>query len=507
MPSTVSFDWLKERSAGVLLHPSSLPGPHAMGTLGTAAYAFIDFLKDSGLEFWQMLPVGPTGYGDSPYQSLSIFAGNPYLIDLHPLLENGLLQADELNCLTDIPPEHVDFGKLYRIKRPLLKLAHRRFCEQGRAYLPNYGLFETFKSENSHWLDTWCGYMALKESFNGAFWGDWPEECRTLEAARSASQWSNTAEARDALAFMQYLFFGQWHQLRAYAKRAGIRIIGDVPIFVALDSADVWAEPHLFEMQQAGQPDFVAGVPPDYFSETGQLWGNPLYDWKTMQQDNYAWWTRRLSAAMDLFDVVRLDHFRGFYDYWRIPAYAKDARQGAWAKGPAKKLFAAIKKALPECHLIAEDLGEINAGVRDLRDSLALPGMAILHFAFGGDADNLYLPHNLVANQVIYPGTHDNDTSVGWYATAGPATQDHIRRYLRVDGSDIAWDMIRMAWRSVSRLVIVQAQDLLALDGQRRMNTPGSQLGNWQFRLTDAEFANMRDASAYLTELNALYGR
>lgn len=499
--------WLSERSAGLLLHPTSLPSRQGIGTLGNAAHRLIDFLQEAGFRYWQILPLGPTGYGDSPYQSLSIFAGNPYLIDLQPLLENGLLKQEELQALEEIPPHCTDFSKLYLVKRPLLKLAHSRFKEQNRAYLPNYGLFEDFVQGEAAWLEAYCGYMALKEAHNGAFWGDWPEDCRTLERAQASPIWARTREAREAHAFAQYLFFGQWNQLRRYAQSKSVEIIGDIPIFVALDSADVWSEPHLFEMKRPGQPDFVAGVPPDYFSETGQLWGNPLYDWKAMKADGFDWWIRRIKGTFRLCDVVRLDHFRGFHDYWRIPCSADDAREGSWAKGPGKALFKAIHTAIPNARLIAEDLGEINEGVRDLRDDLGLPGMAILHFAFGGGSDNLYLPHNLVPNQVIYPGTHDNDTSVGWYDSAEEQTRDHIRRYLRVNGSDIAWDVIRMAYRSVPKLAIIQAQDLLSLDATARMNTPGRQLGNWQWRLTDTDFSNLQSAAPYLAELKELYGR
>jgi 4-alpha-glucanotransferase len=505
--SSLSFKWLSKRAAGLLLHPTSLPGAYGVGVLGQHAFATVDFLKEAGIDYWQMLPLGPTGFGDSPYQSLSIFAGNPYLIDFQPLLENGLLLPNELHALEDIPADRVDFARLYLIKQPLLRLAYRRFKEQKRAYLPNYGLFDDFQQREAHWLEAFCGYMALKEAFNGAFWGEWPTGCRTLAAARQSREWQASAPAREAHAFNQYLFHGQWRELKSYASQAGIEIIGDVPIFVALDSADVWAEPHLFEMSKAGQPDVVAGVPPDYFSATGQLWGNPLYAWKAMEKDGYNWWIRRLQSAFDLFDVVRLDHFRGFHDYWRIPAGSADARSGTWAKGPGKKLFKAIHASIPEARLIAEDLGEINDGVRDLRDSLGLPGMAIFHFAFGGGPDNLYLPHNLTQNQVVYAGTHDNNTSLGWYEHTDELTRDHLRRYLRVDGGDIAWDLLRMAYRSVAGLAVIQAQDLLSLDQSARMNTPGQQLGNWQWRLSENDFANLRQASPYLMELKQLYGR
>jgi 4-alpha-glucanotransferase len=508
MAAGKSLAWLKDRSAGVLLHPTSLHGEQGIGVLGPEARQFISFLKESGFRYWQMLPLGVTGYGDSPYQSFSAFAGNPYLIDLYPLLENGILRSNDLEVLQALPRDHVDFGALYRIKWPLLRLAHKRFVESKRAYLPNYGLFEEFRQKEAAWLDSYCAYMALKERFNGVFWGDWPEECHTIESARTTPFWAEGAQAREAHAFFQYLFFGQWQQLKNFANENGIEIIGDAPIFVALDSADVWASPELFEMSEPAKPDFVAGVPPDYFSETGQLWGNPLYDWKAHEREGYAWWIERLRANFKLFDVVRLDHFRGFFDYWKIPAGAEDARGGSWVPGPKDALFKAVAKQLPGAKLIAEDLGEIHDKVRDFRDRLGLPGMAILHFAFGGKADNLYLPHNLPANSVLYPGTHDNNTTIGWYDAATEEVRDHVRRYFRVSGKDIAWDMIREAYQSVSRLAVIPMQDIMSLDGSARMNTPGVEQGNWQWRLSANAFREQwQTSSAYLRELAELYGR
>lgn len=508
MAAGTPLAWLKDRSAGVLFHPTSLHGDQGIGVLGHEAHQFISFLKRAGFRYWQMLPLGSTGYGDSPYQSFSAFAGNPYLIDLRPLLEYGILQAIDLDVLRALPHDHVDFGALYRIKWPLLRLAHKRFVESKRAYLPNYGLFDEFKRDEAAWLDPFCAYMALKERFNGAFWGEWPAECRGRESAMQTPYWSETAQAREAHAFFQYLFFGQWAQLRSIAKEAGIGIIGDAPIFVALDSADVWASPELFKMSRPAQPDFVAGVPPDYFSETGQLWGNPLYDWKVHAKDDYAWWIERLRANFRLFDVVRLDHFRGFYDYWKIPASAKDARSGKWVRGPGLELFRAVAKQLPDARLIAEDLGEIHDKVRAFRDELGLPGMAILHFAFGGGADNLYLPHNLQANSILYPGTHDNNTTIGWYEAASEEVRDHVRRYFRVSGKDIAWDMLREAYQSVSRLAVIPMQDILSLDAGARMNTPGVEQGNWQWRISEEGFRDQwQGSAAYLRELARLYGR
>jgi len=507
MAENKPLEWLTERSAGVLLHPTSLPGSQGIGVLGPQAMAFVDFLQEAGIRYWQVLPLGPTGFGDSPYSSFSAFAGNPYLIDLVPLTESGILNAADLDPLHRHDDAHVDYEAMFRIKWPLLRLAHKRFVEQKRAYLPNYGLLKAFKQAEAKWLEPFCAYMALKERFNGAFWGSWPESCRSLESARESEFWAETAQAREAHAFFQYLFFGQWQQVRAYANASGVEIVGDIPIFVSLDSADVWAWPHLFEMSEPGKPDVVAGVPPDYFSATGQLWGNPLYNWKTMQKDKYGWWMDRMAANFALFDIVRLDHFRGFFDYWRIPATAKDARSGTWAEGPQDALFLELKRRFPQARLIAEDLGEIHDGVRRFRDRLGLPGMTILHFAFGGGADNLYLPHNLGRNSVVYPGTHDNDTTIGWYEAAAPELQDHVRRYLRVDGRDIAWDLVRWAYQSVSNLAVIPMQDLLALDGAARMNAPGTSQGNWKWRMTGQQFQEHRHCAPYLRELGRLYGR
>jgi 4-alpha-glucanotransferase len=502
-----SLEWLTARGAGILLHPTSLHGDQGIGVLGPQAHDFVDFLADAGIGYWQMLPLGPTGYGDSPYQSFSAFAGNPYLIDLHPLIEYGILGEADLQVMRQLPRDHAHFASLYRIKWPLLRLAHKRFVEQQRAYLPNYGRFSEFCAANAVWLEPFCAFMALKERFNGVFWGDWPAACRDPATARRTRYWEETAQAREAHAFFQYLFFGQWAQLKAYAGERGVSIIGDAPIFVALDSSDVWASPQWFEMNVAGKPDFVAGVPPDYFSETGQLWGNPLYDWNAMEADGFSWWIDRLRANFRLFDVVRLDHFRGFWNYWRIPAGAGDARSGEWADGPREAFFAEVASQLPEARMIAEDLGDIDAEVRAFRDRVGLPGMAILQFAFDGKPDNLYLPHNLGAHSVLYPGTHDNNTTLGWYRAATPQQQDQVRRYFRVSGSEIAWDMIRQAYQSVSRLTVLQMQDLMALDERARMNIPGTEQGNWQWRMEAGAFEAVRHSTGYLRELAWLYGR
>ena len=507
MSTSSGPSWLHERAAGILLHPTSLHGGQGIGVLGAEARQFLSFLREAGIYYWQMLPLGPTGFGDSPYSTFSAFAGNPYLIDECPLLENGLLQEAECQHLRELPQHRVDFGKLYHLKWPLLRLAHKRFHEQKRSYLPNYGLFSEFRQQEAQWLEPFCAFMALKERFGGEFWGNWPMECRTLADAKASSFWEETRAAQEAHAFFQYVFFGQWSQLKEAAHAEGIAIIGDAPIFVALDSADVWASPQWFEMSNPGAPDVVAGVPPDDFSATGQLWGNPLYDWNALKEDGYRWWIERLRSNFRLFDVVRLDHFRGFYDYWRIPAEATDAREGEWADGPRQDFFNALFRELPEAQLIAEDLGMIDQRVRRFRDELGLPGMEILQFAFGGSPDNLYLPHHHNKNAVVYPGTHDNDTSRGWYESAPPESKDQFRRYFRVDGSDPAWDLIRASYGSVSRMAVLPAQDLLGLGSEARMNRPGEAQGNWHWRLTSDQFSRIAACASYLRELGFLFDR
>lgn len=507
MSTALSLQWLNQRAAGVLLHPTSLHGGQGIGVMGSEARAFVDFLQTAGMRYWQVLPLGVTGYGDSPYQSFSAFAGNPYLIDLNPLLEAGLLTYNDLRALHDLPQGHADFGNLYRIKWPVLRLAYRNFEQQKRAYLPNYGLFSEFCEREATWLEPYCAFMALKERFGNKFWGEWPAETMTLAGARASEHWQATASGRRAHAFIQYLFFGQWNALRGYANSKGIEIIGDAPIFVALDSADVWSAPELFQMSTPGKPDYVAGVPPDYFSDKGQLWGNPLYDWQKHIDSDFDWWIQRLKANFNLFDVVRLDHFRGFYDYWSIPANAPDARSGTWEPGPKEAFFSAIKRQLPNARIIAEDLGDLHEGVFSFRESLELPGMAILQFAFDGRGDNNYLPHNLQRNQVVYPGSHDNNTTRGWYENASQFEQHHVRRYLRVHGHDITWDFIRAAYASVCHLAVFPMQDLMDLPEEDRMNIPGSEQGNWQWRMTTEQFHQQTGCADYLRELNELYDR
>ncbi len=501
------FNWLSTRGAGVLLHPTALPGDQGIGTFDAHAEWFLDFLQAAGFKYWQLCPLGPTGYGDSPYQCFSAFAGNPYLIDLREFIEHGLLDAPDLIPLASLGSDRVDFGAVYERKWPLLFKAHERFLRAGEP--PLYGDFSDFKQRNASWLEAYAYFRALKDHHKGRPWWEWPAEVRSLEQAASSPLHRELGHAIEAHRFTQYAFFGQWARVKEGATQRGIEVVGDIPIFVAADSADVWAHPDLFELNpQTGLPLAVAGVPPDYFSADGQLWGNPLYLWPRHAADNYSWWHERLRASFALYDVVRIDHFRGFDSYWRIPFPAKTARIGAWTPGPGLDFFHSVQGAFPDAKIIAEDLGVLTPEVVELRDATGLPGMAILQFAFGSDARNLYLPHNLVGNGVIYPGTHDNDTSLGWYAAAPEKDRDHVRRYLRVNGQDAGWDFIRTAYAAVSRLAVIPMQDILSLGSEARFNSPGRPAGNWQWRYRASQLEALAGGTTtYLRDLATLTGR
>ena len=502
------FNWLDHRAAGVLAHPTSLPGAFGIGTFDTAAYALLDFLAAAGMKYWQVCPLGPTGFGDSPYQCFSSFAGNPYLIDPAPLVSARLLTTDSLAPLRTLSAERVDFGGLYRLKLPLLFSAYSNWRKDPKRALP-YGDFAAFREEQSGWLPSYALFSALKDHFDGRPWWEWPADVRSLAAAENSPLRQQVATRAEAYAFIQYLFFGQWAQVRAHAAKLGVGIIGDTPIFAAPDSADVWASPQLFQLDpKTARPTFVAGVPPDYFSTDGQLWGNPLYQWPAHASDGYAWWLARLRANFNLCDVIRIDHFRGFDTYWAIPASALTARTGSWEPGPGLEFFRAIRAALPGAKLIAEDLGELMPSVVALHEATGLPGMVIFQFAFGADAKNLYLPHNHRANSVVYPGTHDNDTTLGWYATTDEKSRDHVRRYLRVNGREVGWDFIRAAYTSVANLAVIPLQDLLSLGSEARFNTPGQSQGNWSWRYRPEQLRVLHENSAaYLRELAELSGR
>ncbi len=507
MPSSL-FNWLDSRASGILLHPTSLPSGHGIGNFGPAAYQFVDFLAEGGFGYWQICPLGPTGFGDSPYQCFSAFAGNPYLIDLDPVVSFGLLKESDLEPLRALPHDHVEYGGLYEAFWPLMAKAAKRFAKDGEPSLDGYGNYKSFIKEHAHWLDPYAAYRATKDHFKGKPWFEWAKKYRSYELWQKSDLPKKLADAIAAEKFYQYLFFGQWKLLRDYANSKGIKIIGDVPIFVAFDSADTWSSLEIFQMTKEGKPKAVAGVPPDYFSELGQLWGNPLFDWDALKKRDYDWWIARLKANFLLYDVVRIDHFRGFHDYWSIPATAKDARTGEWKAGPGIEFFEKVKEELPEALLIAEDLGDLSDGVHVLREATGLPGMVILQFAFGGDASNDYLPHNHEKNSVVYAGTHDNDTTLGWYWTEGDHVRDHVRRYLNVGDESPQWDFVRACYRSPARLAVITVQDLLNLGSDARLNTPGAAQGNWQWRYTHENIDFLRrEVAGYLNELGYEYGR
>jgi 4-alpha-glucanotransferase len=503
------FNWLDHRAAGLLLHPTSFPSEFGIGTLGPEARSFIDFLQEASIRYWQVCPLGPTGYGDSPYQCVSAYAGNPYLIDLMALCKAGILGSESLGPLLFLSAGKVDYGSLYKLKWPILRRAFEGFRSKSSEPAP-YGDFKKFKEVHAEWLDSFVYYQALKQKFKGAPWYEWPAQYRTYQ--RFLASDLITADLEDeaeAQRFYQYVFFGQWKKLRRYARDRQVEIIGDIPIFVSHDSADLWAEPEAFQVEPTTlKPINVAGVPPDYFSADGQYWGNPLFDWNRLKTTDYAWWKKRLKANFELYDVVRIDHFRGFEAYWSIPFGSPTAKSGKWVKAPGLEFFKAVHESFPDSRIIAEDLGTLTPEVFELLEATGLPGMAVLQFAFGGEADNLYLPHNLGQNSVVYPGTHDNDTTLGWYRSADEGTADHVRRYLRISGEEISWDFVRTAYRSVSRLAIVTLQDLMSLNSAGRFNTPGKAEGNWQWRYSAAQFNELRQKStAYLRELASLYGR
>jgi len=490
-----------ERSSGVLLHPTSLPGPHGIGDLGPQAYVFADFLAEAGCGLWQVLPLGPTGFDNSPYQSFSAFAGNPYLISPAPLLADRWLSPEDLPAAA-FPPERVDFCSVIPWKLRVLDAAFQGYKSAAPTQVREE--FGAFRDRHAPWLEDYALFKAIKEAHQGKRWDEWPEPLRTRRPEALAAVRRELMEGVERQKFRQFLFFRQWDALRRHAAAKGIRIIGDVPIFVASDSADVWAHPDLFKLDEGLQPTVVAGVPPDYFSPTGQLWGNPLYRWEAHASAGFAWWTQRLRAALELVDQVRLDHFRGFAAAWEVPAGSLTAEKGIWVKGPGAGLLSKLREELGDLPLIAEDLGVITPDVEKLRDDFGLPGMKILQFAFSGP-DNPFLPHSYPGNCVVYTGTHDNDTTRGWYRSAPGMERDFCRRYLGRDGTDVVWDLIRAAWSSPAEFALAPMQDLLDLDSEARMNKPGKPSGSWTWRMRDG--AAGPDLAARLRDLNFLYQR
>ncbi len=495
-------DASSNRSAGILLHPTSLPGPYGIGDLGRAAYAWVDALVRARQTWWQILPLGPTGYGDSPYQCFSAFAGNPFLVSPEALVEDGLLSRHDLEDVR-FPAGHVDYGPVIQFKNHILNRAWENF-QRGAA--PSLRpAFEDFRHHAAGWLNDYALFRAIKDAHGGRAWAEWPLELVVRKPDALAQARRELAGAVGLHQFRQFLFVRQWRALKEYANRHGIRLIGDAPIFVASDSADVWANPNLFWLDERGRPTVVAGVPPDYFSRTGQLWGNPLYHWERLRATGYAWWVERIRVLLEQVDVIRLDHFRGFEAYWEVPADRPTAESGRWVRGPGAELFAAIRRELGNLPLIAEDLGLITPEVEALRIELGLPGMCVLQFAFGGDSDNRYLPHHHQPNTVIYTGTHDNDTTRGWFTTAPAHETAFVRRYLGHEARDVAWDLIRLAWASVADYAITPLQDVLNLGTEARMNLPGRPAGNWGWRFTPEMLTD--EILGRLADLTELYSR
>ena len=472
-----------DRASGILLPISALPSPYGIGTLGKAAYAFADFLHAAGQRYWQLLPLGPTSYGDSPYQSFSTFAGNPYFIDLDLLAEEGLLDKEDLAAADwGNDPRYVDYGKIYEVRFDVLRRAFLRGRERDREAV------ERFQAENP-WLKNYALYMAVKAHFGMKSWLEWPDEAIRVRAPEAVARYEKElAEDVAFYTYLQYLFFKQWGELREYIHSLGIRIIGDLPIYVAMDSADVWAEPEFFQLGEGNIPTEVSGVPPDYFSADGQLWGNPLYDYDRMRQDGFGWWIRRVEGASRLFDVIRIDHFRGLESYWAVPYGAETAREGRWRKGPGMDLVGVLTQWFHGLDIIAEDLGFLTPEVHQLLRDSGLPGMKVLEFAFDAREPSNYLPHTYERNCVCYVGTHDNETVMQWREQADRADVTFARKYLGLNEAEgFHWGMIRGGMSSVADTFVAQMQDYLGLGAEGRMNTPGTLGNNWRWRLLPGE--------------------
>jgi 4-alpha-glucanotransferase len=492
----------RDRKCGILLHPTSLPGPGGIGSLGSEARHFVDFLHDAGQSVWQVLPLGHTSYGNSPYMCYSAFAGNPLLIDLERLVEEGDLKRTDLR--EDLPVDRVDYPSVSEYKFGALTKAATAFFDKGKTWrMEEFWHF----CDTTPWLHDFALFMALKNRYaeKANSWNAWPEGLagRDPEALEVASRTLGTAIGEQK--YRQWQFFRQWRETREYANGRGVEVFGDIPIFVAYDSADVWTNPRLFHLDEKGRPTVVAGVPPDYFSKTGQLWGNPLYNWEENARRGYDWWIERVRASLDLYDLVRIDHFRGFAGYWEVQAGEKTAKNGCWKEGPGDAFFHALTVALGKLPLVAEDLGVITPDVEALRDRFSLPGMKILQFAFCSGPDNPYLPHNHVRNSVVYTGTHDNDTTAGWFSALSDREKKKVLRYLGTAGDDIVSDLIRTALASVADTVILPLQDVLGLPSDFRMNLPGTAGGNWSWRFRSGQIS--AKTAKRLRDVTELYGR
>lgn len=489
-----------ERASGILAHPTSFPGPHGVGDLGEGAYEFVDWLALGGQRFWQLMPLSPVGYGDSPYAGLSAFAGNPLLISIDGLAFLGLDHGGDSRGFNEY---EADFAAAGTYKYGALRRAFESFKQRGSSELKSQ--FSEFEAAQASWLRDFALYMALKQRFREVSWQDWPEEIRMRESKALRRVAAEEQDAVEFHAFIQFLFRVQWTALKQYANDRGIQIVGDIPIYVALDSADVWANPEQFRLRPDRSPEVVSGVPPDLFTDDGQLWGNPVFDWAQMESEGFDWWIERVRRLTELVDVVRIDHFRGLAAGWVVPAGDETARGGRWERAPGHALFEAIEAALGHLPIVVEDLGIITPDVHELRQELGLQGMKVLQFAFDGDPDNAYLPHNYERDCVVYTGTHDNQTTIGWFQSCSEGERQQIQTYLGSDGSDIAWDFIRLAFESVADLAIVPLQDVMRLGDEARMNRPGIAFGNWKWRYLSHQ---LNDGLARgLRELSGAYGR
>lgn len=489
------------RASGILLPVTSLPSRFGIGCFSKEAFAFVDSLKKAGQKYWQILPLGPTGYGDSPYQSFSTYAGNPYFIDLETLIEEGLLKEEECEaCDFGNNPESVDYEKIYRSRFAVLERAYERFR-------PDQD-YEDFKAENSFWLEDYCLYMAVKKQQKDVSWSEWPEELKNRKPEVMEAKKQELKREIGFYSFLQYLFSVQWKKLKAYANANGIDIIGDIPIYVAFDSADTWAHPELFQFDGENQPTAVAGCPPDAFSATGQLWGNPLYRWEYHKETGYEWWLRRIRYVTTLYDVVRIDHFRGFDEYYSIPYGDSTAENGHWEKGPGIGLFHAVNEKLGAVRVIAEDLGYLTQSVIDMVKESGYPGMKVLQFAFDSREESDYLPHNYEHNCVVYTGTHDNDTILGWYDVMAKQDREFSREYMnnaKSSRKELPWDFIRMAMGSVADLCMIPMQDYLGLGSEARMNYPSTLGGNWEWRMKQDAFTD--ELAAKIKRITQIYAR
>ncbi|MBW4653011.1 MAG: 4-alpha-glucanotransferase [Kaiparowitsia implicata GSE-PSE-MK54-09C] len=493
------------RTSGLLLHPTSLSSPYGIGDLGPSAYEFVDFLWASGQRYWQVLPLGPTGYGNSPYMCYSAMTGNPLLISLERLKEGGLLDAADLAELPPYPGDWVDYDVVRETKMPLLQRAAARFKQQ--ATPGQWQEFELFCASRSFWLNDYALFMTLKAVNGGSSWHTWDGAIAQRDPTALEEWRLKLSDDIFCQKFFQFEFFHQWQLLKRYANQRQIDIIGDIPIYVAHDSADVWAFPHLFHLDlETGLPQLMAGVPPDYFSDTGQLWGNPVYHWERMQATDFKWWIERFQATLEFVDIVRIDHFRGFCAYWAVPQGEETAMNGEWLEAPGVAFFEKLEQTLGRLPILAEDLGVITPDVEALRDRFQFPGMKVLQFAFGGDLDNPFLPFNFERNFVVYTGTHDNDTTLGWYDQLPEHERQNLAQYLGLWSPDtVHWDLIRLAMSSVANQAIVPLQDVLGLGGDCRMNFPGKPEGNWGWRLKPGQLNG--DLSDRLHHLTRIYGR